>query len=232
MNPVRSQSILCILCYNVMLDHIAAGVLYLLWKRRRNSDGSLISAKVLRQELVDGAPGTTFRKDLNISAVKAALRKLHAAGMVEYGTSQKEGPDPGPPPKGYRFSAEAPIITWRATAAIVMLLHNHPDRPATHDTVVEEAFKRGLTHHNRDERLTRAEISGLVAYCLRKEYFKEVDVIIDEISAPTRERRLTTTSKVDEYELFLKKIAAEVKRQVASETESSASEKSSQPKAS
>jgi hypothetical protein len=209
----------------VVLDHIAAGVLYLLWKRRRNNDGSLVPAKVLRQELVTGTSDTTFSEDLvKLPAVKKTLRRLKAESMVEYGESKKTDPAPGPAPNGYRLSADAPIITWRATAAIVMLLRDHQETRLKRETLIEEAFKRGVTHHNREDRLTTSEISDLVDWCLHKGYIKEVDVTVETSTTATVEKQLTTTSKVDDYELFLMKIAAEVRRQGSSETRPSASD--------
>lgn len=223
---MRSQPELCILCYSVtperiVLDHIAAGALYLLWKRRRNNDGSLVAAKELHQELVRGDAGAKYHTSLGIPAVKRALRELRVAGMVEYGESKKNDAAPGPAPNGYRLSADPPIITWRATAALVMLLRNHSERRLRREVLIEESFKLGVTHHNRDEQLTREELAELIAWCIRKEYIAEVEVTIDDIGTPVTEKRLVTTFKVDDYELFLQKLAAEVKRQVATARSSS-----------
>ena len=193
------------------LDHIAASILYLLWRRRRSNDGSLVSAKTLHEQLLEGQAHTKFRDNLQATAVKKTLRKLKLAGMVEFGVSQKCDPVPGPAPAGYRLSADAPIITWRATAAIVMLLHNHPERRPKREGFIRETLKQGLTHHNREDRLNSREVSELIDWCLRREYFKEEKIIIDEMSAPQEEHRLITTSKVDDHELFLKKLAAEVR---------------------
>jgi hypothetical protein len=194
----------------VRLDHIAAGVLYLLWQRRRNNDGSLVPAKVLHKELLKGFGKAEFRDDLKVPAVKKTLRQLKASGMIEYGESKKSEPIPGPAPNGYRLSADAPIITWRATAAIVMLLHNHQESRLRRETLVDGAFKLGVTHHNLEDRLTKEGISDLVDWCIRHEYIRQVQVTIDETSTPTVEERLATTSKVDDHELFLQMIADEV----------------------
>lgn len=199
------------------LDHIAAGVLYLLWLRRRNNDGSLVPAKVLHKELLRGLGKAEFREDLKILAVKKTLRQLKAAGMVEYGESKKDDPTPGPAPNGYRLSADAPIITWRATAAIVMHLHNHQETRLRRETLVGELLKLGVTHHNLEEPLTREEIIDLIDWCLRHQYIVEVEVTIDGTAPQTTEKRLVTTPKVDHYELFLQKIAGDVKRRMGAE---------------
>jgi hypothetical protein len=193
----------------VKLDGIAASVLYLLWKRRRNKDGSLVAAKTLHEELRQGLATAEFRNDLKVTAVKKTLRKLVAEGMVEYGESQKSNPIPGPAPNGYRLSADAPIITWRATAAIVMLLHNHEQRRLKRETIIRAAVELGLAHHHRKDSLSSQEISEVIDWCLRQKYFREEEVTIDEMPHPKVEKRLITTSKVDDHELFLKKIAAE-----------------------
>jgi hypothetical protein len=201
----------------VTLDHIAAGVLYRLWKRRRNNDGSLVSAQVLRQELVGGLALAVFREDLSVNAVKRTLRALKTEGMVEYGTSVKNDSNPGPPPKGFRLSVDAPIITWRASAALVIWLHNHQERRLKRETVIDEQFSRGLTHHNLDRQLTKDEIGDLIDWCIRKGYIEEGEGIAYESTTATAERRLITTSKVDEFALYLSKIASEVKLQVVAE---------------
>jgi hypothetical protein len=208
----------------VVLDHIAAGVLYLLWKRRRNNDGSLVPGKVLHKELLRGEAQAEYRQNLRLPAVKKTLRQLKMGGMVEYGESKKSDPIPGPAPNGYRLSADAPVITWRATAAIVMLLHNHAERRLTREILLESASRLGVTHHNREEPLRLEEISDLIGWCIRHGYIKEVEVTLDGSPAHTSETRLVTTSQVDDHELFLQKIAAEVKRQVTSEPEASSGE--------
>jgi len=209
---------LCILSYRIVrLDHVAAGVLFLLWKRRRENDGSLVPAKTLHKELRKGLAKAEFREDLKVQAVKKTLRQLKAASLVVFGEAKKTDPAPGPAPNGYRLSPDPPIITWRATAAIVMMLHNHNDSRLKHETLVEEAFASGVTHFKYEERLTKEEISDLVHWSIRHGYIEEVQVTIDDASVPRVETLLGTTSKVDDHELFLKKVADEVKRRPASE---------------
>jgi hypothetical protein len=205
----------------MVLNHIAASILYLLWKRRRSNDGSLVAANVLRNELLAGLAKAQFRDDLKISAVKKTLRRLKAAELIEYGESKKSDSAPGPAPNGYRLSADPPIITWRASAAIVVFLHNHPERRLRRETIIEEAVNSGLTHHNRDEHLDPREVSDLIDWCVRKGYIREEEVAIDEASNFGTRKLLMTTSKVDDCDLFLQKLAAEVKRQVAAEQPSS-----------
>ncbi len=200
------------------LDHIAAAVLYRLWKRRRDKDGSLVPAKVIHEELLKGLGKYEFSQDLQVDALKKTLRQLKAEGLVEYGESKKSSRIPGPPPNGYRLSPDAKIITWRATAAIVVWLHNHQEIRVKREVVIDETFKRGLTHHDRDDRLEREEIAELINWCLRKGYIKEENVANYEGVNSAAETRLSTTPKVDECELFLQKLADEVKLQVASES--------------
>jgi hypothetical protein len=204
----------------VVLDHIAAGVLYLLLRRRRNHDGSLISAKALLEELKDGQARAEYRKDLPVDPVKKALRRLREAGLVEYGEGKKSDSNdssPGPPPQGYRLSVDPPIITWRATAVIVMLLYNHTERRLSREALIEANLGQGLKHDGRDEPLKAEEISELIDWSLRKGYIKEQNATIDGTSTPRTEKRLITTPKVDECELFLRKLVAEVKPQATSE---------------
>ena len=208
------------------LDHIAAGILYLLWKRRRSNDGSLVPANTLHMELLEGRAKTPFdSRYLKLPAVKKSLRRLKKEGMVEYGESKKSSPIPGPAPNGYRLSADAPIITWRATAAIVMFLHNHSEHRLRREVIIKEAVKLGLTHHDQDQPLSPQEISDLIDWCIRKGYIKEEQITIDEPLSPKVEKRLITTSMVDQCGLFLVKIAEEVKRQAPSGQPSSGYDK-------
>jgi len=202
--------------------------LYLLWRRRRNEDGSLVSAEVLRQELLQGKAGTKFSDQINVDYVKNALRRLKKEGMVEDDTLPKDNSDPGPAPKGYRFSADAPIVTYRATAFMIMRLHNHSERRVKQEAFAEEILPLGLSHYSQDHALTRSEVVDQIAFCIRKGYFKVIDVISDEFSTPVPEKRLVTTSKVDDYRIFIEKIAADAKMQAATERGPSGSQASEQ----
>jgi hypothetical protein len=183
----------------------------LLWRRRRNGDGSLTPAKALHRELLNGHAKSQFSNDLKVPAVKKSLRALKAAGMVDFGQSTRTDRMPGPTPNGYRISADPPIITWTTSAALVVVLHNHRDRRLKRETLIAEAVRLGVTHHNSDKRLEPGQISDLIDWCVRKGYFLEKEVLIEDGAIPTNEMLLTTTAKVDECELFLRKIADEVK---------------------
>lgn len=199
------------------MNYIAACILYLLWKRRRNGDGALATAKKLREELIAGIAGTNFRQDLNIATVKKALVELQRAGMLTMGVTAKEDSEPGPPPNGYRFSADPPIITLRATAAIVMHLHNHRDQRVKREILIQEILALKISHHSANEPLSQQDVDDQIDYCLRKEYLQEVDPPIHGKLAESTEKLLATTAKVDQYSMFLKKLADEVKRPVAAE---------------
>jgi hypothetical protein len=205
----------------MVLDHIASGVLYLLWRRRRGNDGSLVSAKALHKGLQKGDADAAYGDAVKIPAVKKTLRQLKAAGIVEFGQSTKTERYPGPAANGYRLSADPPIIVWRATAAVVMLLYNHPQSRLSREAIIEEASKLGLTDEVRDQRLGAQEISDIIDWCLLNDYIVEREVTIDRPSAQGVEKLMSTTAKVDDCQLFLQKIVVEVKRKAASAPPSS-----------
>lgn len=192
------------------LNFLGASLLYLLWKRRRSGDGALVAAKTLHQELVAGAAGSTFRETLPVNAVKKELARLQHAGMLNGVVMSKENADPGPAPKGYRFSADAPIITQRPTATMIMKLHNHPEQRVATKHFVQEILALRLGHDDAREPLTPQDIEDQIAYCVKKGYIEEVETE-DEGAAPAIQQRLCTTNKVDEYRMFLEKLAAEAK---------------------
>jgi len=97
----------------------------------------------------------------------------------------------------------------------VTLLRNHPDQRVAKAKLIEELLATGWGHFSSSSPLTKQESEEQIAYCLRKGYFVEEDVI-DEASGNT-EKLLKTTPKVDEVWLFISKLATHVRRTVASE---------------
>jgi len=191
----------------VRLDYIGSSILYLLWKRRQQGDGSLISAKRLQRELVGGAAGIKFRDDLRINAVKKTLVSLRKDSLIVGVTIPKDTSDPGPAPTGYRFSADAPIVTHRTTAALIMWLYNHPDQRVSSQRFVQEVVELGLAHHRSQEPLSADDVAEQIAYCIQKGYIEEI------YGGPEGgDKRLVVTSKVEEIRMFLERLAGELHR--------------------
>jgi hypothetical protein len=201
------------------LDYIAASLLYLLWRRRRAGDGSLVTVKALWKELLSGASGIAIRRDVTFSAVKKALHRLRAEELVEFGAVPKDTAEPGPTPTGFRLSRDPGIVQSPATATMIMTLHNHPAGRLTQRDLVDEVFQASL-QNDRNEHLTKEEISELITWCIRRGYFQEIE---ERASASRSEMQLRTTSKVDMQGPFLARMTAEFRPRAALEPETSSS---------
>jgi hypothetical protein len=189
------------------LDSIGASILYLLWRRRRNGDGTLVSAKALLQELTNPELGLGIKESPSLNTIRRALLNLQKAGFVETGAMAKDSGFTGPPPNGHKLSADAPIITWASTAAMVMRLYNHPDQRVRIEDFIREVMTLNLRQDSTQAPLTRQDIEDQVASCLRRGYIREIDGEAGETGLPANQKLLCTTHKVDEHRIFLERLA-------------------------
>lgn len=199
------------------LTRLKASILYLMWRRRRNGDGRLSSAKELLSQLTSGQFAGEFAGfvGLDIKKIQKSLRGLEEAGLVESGSGWKEDErQPGPPPTGYRLPEAGKLINWESTAKLLTSLFNNPHRPVHEDRFVSEMLQLGLCQDDSGKPSSRAEILGQIEYCKGKGYIT-AEVVANNPSGGTG-ATLQCTSAVDEYWLFIEMLAKQ-KRPAGSE---------------
>jgi hypothetical protein len=200
------------------LNKFRSTILFLLWRRRRNSDGSRVLGKDLLTELLAGKfAGVSEKSDLR--ALKKALRRLEKAGFVESGpVSKEDDSQPGPPPNGFRLPEEGKMITWQSTSTLVIRLFNHPHEPVEEEFFVLEMLQVGLHRDDTGHPMTKADILNQIAYCERKGYLTISES--DDQLGGRNVRRLHRTQRIDKERHLLEMIADVVnKKRATSATE-------------
>jgi hypothetical protein len=120
---------------------------------------------------------------------------------------RKENSDPGPAPKGFRVVPDPPIVTWRSTAAILLKLYHHRDRRVRHDEFLEEVLADKIPNDGSREPLGKKEIEQQIEYCVKQGYIDEAESGTGFSYFQKSDKRLMTTTKVDDQVMFLEKLA-------------------------
>jgi len=176
------------------LKPVEADILYLIWKRKTLGDGRPVTSKDLHKALIKERGGPDG--DISAQVVKRALYSLknRTDGLLEAVEVSRQ--QSGPSPTGYRLAHDK-LITWPATAAIVLALYNYPEHvPPDLKGLIDFITKRGLRVSLQDE-----DIQQQIAACIKWNY----------ITKDKNTGRLSTTRRVDDEFPYLTAIAGELR---------------------
>ena len=184
------------------LDQLGSDILFLLWKRQWDGEGSLVTAADLHKVLL---------KDLHVNvelrSVKRSLASLKEAALVESAQAARPANHSGPAPAGYRIAPDPPLITRRSTAQILVSLHHHRLKVVPEQALIAEILKMDLRRDDTGLALTAEDILNQLLWCIGQGYVKASEKDTDPEN-PGGQRRLCTTCKVDGELLFLERICA------------------------
>jgi len=182
------------------LDQLRSDILFLLCKRKWDSDGSYVTPAELHKALLkDGHP------DLDLRSVKRSLDRLKKDAFIESARVPRPANHSGPPPHGYRIAANPPLITRRSTAQIVVRLHHHQRRVVPEQEFIAEMLEADLRRDDTGSALTAEDLTNRLAWCISHGYIRIAENI-DDPEDPGGPRPLCTTSKVHVELLFLERI--------------------------
>ena len=182
------------------LDPLRSGLLYRLWKRQRDGDGTLATATELHNSLVDDG----FR-GLQVRSVKRALERLEEGDFVESARVPRATGHSGPPPSGYKIAPDPQLITRRSTAQIVLRLHHHPRRLVPEQVFIAEMLGMNLRRDDTGLAVTSEDLRNQLEWCAKQGYI-QVSESANDPENPGGQRRLCTTCKVHGELLFLERI--------------------------
>jgi len=182
------------------LDPVRSGLLYRLWKRQRDGDGTLATANELHKALLDDG-----YREHDVRSVKRALERLEKYEFVQSAPVSRATGHPGPPPTGYKIAPDPSLITRKSTAQIVLRLLHHPGGMVPEQVFIKDVLEMNLRRDDTGIALTHEDLRNQVEWCVTQGYIR-VSEKANDPENPGRQRRLCATPKVHGELLLLERI--------------------------
>lgn len=169
-----------------LIDEVDVSILRLLWERSHDADG-VVRIQDLR-EVLGESPG------LSAANLARRLNRLATAEMVL--TTRAASNRPGRPPTAYLLDRDR-LITWPASARLVMMVHDAMEGRVTRLQIHEYARELAIPGPASDRPTTEQELDKLIEHAIRSAYLETLP-----------DGALTVAQRGAAEHLYLKDLAA------------------------